>query len=189
MQKQLTFVCLLAIFLGTTQMVASQVMGFKRCPENIKTVEDFDVTKYLGTWYEHSKYPFVFELGAKCVTAEYSALNSNQISVVNKHISAFNSKKSIDGIAKIVEPGKLTISFKGIAALAGAANYWVLATDYENYAVVYSCKNIALTHATLVWILTRERVPSADIIKTAKDALVSQNISLNKLSETDQSNC
>ncbi|XP_054742179.1 apolipoprotein D-like [Anastrepha obliqua] len=189
MQKQLTFVCLLAIFLGTTQMVASQIIGLGRCPRNIKTVEDFDATKYLGTWYEYSKYPFIFEFGAKCVTAEYGAINSTEISVVNTQISSLNSKQSIDGIAKIVGPGKLAVSFNGLAALAGAADYWVLATDYENYAVVYSCKNIALTHATFVWILTRERVPSADIINAAKDALVSQNISLSELSETDQSDC
>lgn len=40
-----------------------------------------------------------------------------------------------------------------------------------------------------VWILTRERNPSEDVVKEAEDILVAQNISLEPLTVTDQSDC
>ncbi|XP_018785127.1 PREDICTED: apolipoprotein D-like, partial [Bactrocera latifrons] len=103
--------------------------------------------------------------------------------------SIFNVKSSISGVAKIVGPGKLSVRFNGVAALAGSADYWVLGTDYDNYAAVYSCKNLKIAHTETVWILTRERDPSEDIVRDAQDVLVSQGVSLDPMIVTDQSGC
>ncbi|XP_050319803.1 apolipoprotein D-like [Bactrocera neohumeralis] len=145
--------------------------------------------QYLGVWYEYSKYPFVFEAGGRCIQAEYGALTNDSVSVLNSQISIFNERSTISGVAKIVGPGKLSVRFNGIASIAGSANYWVLGTDYDNYAVVYSCKKQLFTHSENVWILTRERVPSDDIVKKASAVLVSQGVSLDPLTVTDQSGC
>ncbi|XP_004531465.1 apolipoprotein D [Ceratitis capitata] len=188
MQK-LHMICALFV-LVSANIVAGQVVSFGLCPRNIKTVQDFDVGSYLGTWYEISKYPFVFEAGGRCVQAEYGALTNKTISVVNSQLSGRdNTQSSIDGIAKIVGPGKLSVRFNGFASLAGDAPYWVLGTDYANYAVVYSCKNLVLARSENVWILARERNPDEDIVKAAQDVLVANKVSLAPLIVTDQTDC
>lgn len=37
----------------------------------------------MGTWYEYSKYPFVFEAGQKCQQAVYKNMGNFTVSVVN----------------------------------------------------------------------------------------------------------
>jgi apolipoprotein D and lipocalin family protein len=41
-------------------------------PKNAKAVENFDVNKYLGTWYEIARFDFRFEKNLNNVTAQYS---------------------------------------------------------------------------------------------------------------------
>ncbi|XP_067626144.1 apolipoprotein D-like [Eurosta solidaginis] len=72
----------LIILLTSSSLIAGQVVRTGNCP-TVTTLQDFDLTKYLGVWNEFGKYPFAFESGTHCVTAEYGALGNNQISVVN----------------------------------------------------------------------------------------------------------
>lgn len=37
----------------------------------------------MGTWYEYSKYPFVFEVGQKCQQAVYTNQGNFTVGVVN----------------------------------------------------------------------------------------------------------
>ena len=39
---------------------------------NTSTVENVDLNKYLGTWYEIARFPHSFEKGLVGVTANYS---------------------------------------------------------------------------------------------------------------------
>lgn len=62
--------------------VEAQVPGFGKCPK-VPVVENFDTYAYLGRWYEQEKYPFFFELGGKCITADYSLNPDGTIGVLN----------------------------------------------------------------------------------------------------------
>ncbi|XP_017478861.1 PREDICTED: apolipoprotein D-like [Rhagoletis zephyria] len=190
MQKQqLNLACLSVILLASTQMVASQVFNLGRCPRTITTVQDFDASKYLGLWNEYAKYPFIFEAGGRCIQAQYGALAGDQVSVLNTQTTKLNVRQSIEGIATVEGPGKLSVRFNGLAALSGDSPYWVLSTDYTTYAVVYSCTNLGIAHTKVVWILTRDRIPSPAVVKKAEDAIVAQNLPLSPLEITDQLDC
>ena len=46
--------------------------------------------------------------------------------------------------------------------LPGAGAYQVIDTDYDSYAVLWSCTNYGLAHTDLIWIWGRQRELSAD---------------------------
>ena len=41
-----------------------------------------------------------------------------------------------------------------------------LGTDYTSYVTVYSCKDLLLARSQSAWILTRERQPSDETVRT-----------------------
>lgn len=61
----------------------AQVPGIGECPK-VAVVNNFNLHKYLGLWYEVKKYPFVFTVGAKCVTAFYGLNPNGTASVFNR---------------------------------------------------------------------------------------------------------
>lgn len=102
--------------------------------------------QYLGTWWEYEKYPFIFEVGGKCIRAEYGKAADGDVTVRNEQLF-FNSKRSVKGTAKVVGDGKLTVTFD-LGLISPSSPYWVLSTDYQNYAVVYSCNSKSLFHTS-----------------------------------------
>nr|XP_014103575.1 apolipoprotein D [Bactrocera oleae]XP_036225797.1 apolipoprotein D [Bactrocera oleae] len=187
MQKTILTIVALALF-GIAQ---AQVQFSGACPCNVQVQPNFDVAAYLGTWYEYAKYPAFFEANGKCIKAEYTLRNNSQVGVVNSMINeATNQTTDIDGYAVVVENAKLLVTFAVSPAFNVSSNYWVLSTDYNNYSVVYSCQPTQDdSHSLIVWILTRERIPSAELIARAENVLTSNGISLNQLVITDQSGC
>ncbi|KAH8413146.1 hypothetical protein KR009_008284, partial [Drosophila setifemur] len=170
-------------------LAESQVPFPGRCPE-VKVMDTFDVEAYLGVWYENTKYPFVFEIGKKCIYAVYGIIDNSTVSVVNAAINQFTGQASnISGTAKVIAPGQLAVAFFP-GQQTTKANYQVLGTDYESYAVVYSCTGASpFAHFKIVWILTRERVPSAATIEAAKKVLDDNSLSQAFLIDTTQQGC
>ncbi|KAH8263146.1 hypothetical protein KR044_005257, partial [Drosophila immigrans] len=146
--------------------------------------------QYMGIWYEHSKYPFVFEIGKKCIYANYENIDNSTVSVVNAAINRFTGKPTnVTGTAKVLGPAQLAVTFSK-NQVANKANYLVLGTDYQSYAVVYSCTPLSqLAHLKIVWILTREREATAATIDAALQILDENKISQAVLIQTHQKNC
>merc|ERR1711860_63647 len=97
----------------------------------IHTVDELDVGKYLGRWYQMYTSPSVygtFEAGAECVTADYSVKPGvkNNITVFNSEtvLSPTSAFKVTHGFAiPSDKPGQLTVTLE-TAPLP--APYWVL---------------------------------------------------------------
>lgn len=68
--------------------------------------------------------------------------------------------------------------------------YWILSTDYENSALVYSCTDVLrLFHVDFAWILGRTRsLPVATITK-AKDVFNNNNIDVSRMIMSKQAGC
>ncbi|XP_017051554.1 apolipoprotein D [Drosophila ficusphila] len=170
-------------------LASGQVALPGKCP-NVTVLDTFDAEAYMGVWYEYSKYPFVFEIGKKCIYANYSIIDNNTVSVVNAAINRFTGKPSnVTGQAKVLGPGQLAVAFYPGQSLT-QANYIILGTDYESYAVVYSCTSLGpIANIKLVWILTRQREPSAETVDVAKKILDDNGISQTFLMDTIQKKC
>ncbi|XP_005180903.2 apolipoprotein D [Musca domestica] len=181
----------IAVLICLIQLGQAQVLNRGSCNKNIPTVQNFDATRYLGRWYEQEKYPFIFELGGKCIYAEYGQLKNGDLSVYNYNINELTGRPNdILGSAKLVDSGKLKVRFNNMPAFIGSADYWVLDTDYDNYAVVYSCTDVlGLFNAQVVWILTRERSPNPQYIEKARSVIKQNGLSLKPLQRTNQQGC
>ncbi|XP_056599955.1 apolipoprotein D-like [Triplophysa dalaica] len=173
----LTLLCVLA--------VNAQSIGSGKCPQP-PVQQSFDPTKYVGRWYEIMKIPSPFQLG-ECCQATYT-LSDGIVLVRNDELLADGTVSFIDGTAKIVdpsEPAKLEVSF---FENAPPGPYWVLATDYDNYTLVYGCTETSdLSFVEYSWILSRTRTLPKETITELLDILESNNINTAIFTETDQS--
>lgn len=116
-----------------------------------RTVPEFDLSRYLGLWYEIARFDHRFERNLVGVTAEYSLLPDGKIRVVNSgYVLDFNGRyKQAAGKAKqpdLSEPGQLKVSF--FLWFYSDYNIMVLDEDY-GYALVGSNSDRYL------WILSR----------------------------------
>ncbi|XP_073838467.1 apolipoprotein D-like [Musca autumnalis] len=174
-----------------SNVVVGQVVSPNCCPTNVEVLPSFDVSKYLGTWYEYAKYPVYFEGNGVCITAEYSLLDDGNVGVKNTQVNGTTgSSQDIVGTASVVSNAKLLVKFPVTSSFEVSSNYWVLDTDYTSYSVVYSCQNLPSGQSsTIVWILTRERLPSEKTVESALAVLKKNGISLDPLTVTNQVAC
>ncbi|XP_063992620.1 apolipoprotein D-like [Diachasmimorpha longicaudata] len=170
-------------------IVGAQVPSLGFCP-NVETIPTFEVEKYTGKWYEQFRYFAIFELGGKCVTANYSLNDDGTVKVVNAQVNSLTgSPSSIEGSARIVDandPGKLEVRFS-LSPVKGS--YWILDTDYESYSAVWSCQGFLIANTKFAWILTRDRNPSEAVIDKAKDAFRKYGINVDLFQKTNQVDC
>lgn len=177
------------LLLATTAM--AQVPAFGNCPK-VEYMTNFEGERYMGVWYEIERYFTIFEIGGKCVQANYTLNENGTINVHNKQISYITGvANSISGIARFEDKpteSKLLVTFSSVPFSADAP-YWVLETDYDNYSVVWSCTNYGFVSAKFVWILTRDPSPSLETMEKAYQVLDRNGISRAYFIRTDQKNC
>ncbi|KAK2493585.1 hypothetical protein MC885_020282 [Smutsia gigantea] len=174
---------LLSVLAGLFSAAQGQAFHLGRCPAP-PVQEDFDVNKYLGRWYEIEKIPVSFEKGS-CIQANYSLMENGNIKVINQEMRPDGTVNQIEGM-KFMNPKFLDSD----GEVMPSSPYWVLATDYENYALVYSCTTIVwLFHMDHVWILGRNPYLPPETVTYLKDILTSNNIDIEKMTITDQVNC
>uniref|UniRef100_A0A8D0HMJ5 Apolipoprotein D n=1 Tax=Sphenodon punctatus TaxID=8508 RepID=A0A8D0HMJ5_SPHPU len=176
---------LLSVLLGLLSLAEGQTFHMGQCPDP-PVQEDFDVTKYLGKWFEIEKLPSNFENG-KCIQANYSLKENGKIKVLKKEILSDNTVNHIEGEAfhtDYDEPAKLGVKFNWFMP---SAPYWVLSTDYENYSLVYSCTTfIWLFHVDYAWIMSRTPQLHPETVEYLKNILHSYKIETKKMIPTDQ---
>ncbi|XP_056290340.1 gamma-glutamyl hydrolase-like isoform X2 [Pseudoliparis swirei] len=150
--------------------------------------EDFDVKKYMGTWYEIEKLPAAFEAG-RCNQAAYSLRPDGTVRVLNAELLSNGKRNTIEGVARVKnssQPAILDVSFfKGVPD----DPYWVLSTDYQSYALVYSCTDYFLFHVDFAWILSRTRALTEDAVSRLHDTLSSAGVKVSRLTASNQTGC
>src|ERR1700712_858740 len=82
---------LIAIAAGAGVAAVAYKLLSKDIPEGVIAVQDFDMDRYLGKWYEIARLPNRLEKDIKDLTDEDSVNKSGSYKVVTK---AYNIKKS-----------------------------------------------------------------------------------------------
>jgi apolipoprotein D and lipocalin family protein len=120
-------------------------------PDSVTPVSDFELNRYLGTWYEIARLDHSFERGLSHVTAEYRLRRDGGISVVNRGFSRMNHQwKSAEGKAYFVRTsteGYLKVSFFG----PFYGSYIVFGLDRKNYQYAF----VSGPDTDYLWLLSR----------------------------------
>lgn len=138
--------------MGTLLLVAMAIFGLAfglggRTTEKYEPMNNFNIDRYMGRWYEIARTDNRFERGLDYVTAEYIPQDNGKVKVVNRGYDQRKGRlqESI-GKAKTTDvKGRLRVSF----FMFFYSDYDILALG-ENYdwALVGSGKNY-------LWILSR----------------------------------
>jgi len=116
----------------------------------LSTVKEVDINRYLGTWYEITRYEHYFERGCVDVSATYSLNADNAIDVLNKCELEDGTKKEANGVAYATDGSfsKLRVSF--FRPFYGDYHILLLDKNYR-YAV------IGEPSREYFWILSRTK--------------------------------
>ncbi len=121
-------------------------------PQGITAVENFDVERYTGKWYEIARLDHSFERGLTKVSAEYSLRDDGGINVINRGYDTENNAwQTAEGKAYFVEDAKtghLKVSFFG--PFYGA--YVIFELEHAAYQYAY----IAGPNRDYLWLLARQ---------------------------------
>lgn len=127
-------------------------------------VDNFDVERYLGTWYEIARLDHSFERGLEQVTATYSWNENGTIRVQNRGYDPKKEKwNEATGKAKFKgdeNVGALKVSFFG--PFYAGYNIVELDEDYQHALVVGP-------NTKYLWVLSRTPQLAPDIYKKLLD--------------------
>lgn len=126
--------------------------------------ENFVAATYMGLWYEAARDASMPWESNDCQQARYNINPADgTVGVLN---SQYDPKKDQVTFATA------NATFNGAHGKvkffpwAPAGDYRVLYTDYNNFAVVYSCDTYLLAKTEYIWILTRsEEAVEEDVMK------------------------
>jgi len=141
----------------------------------LTTVEQVDLNKYVGLWYEIAKISNSFQdQCAYGTTAEYELLKDGSIKVINKCYDENGEPDIADGVANVVDKktnSKLEVSFVsflGIRPFWG--DYWIIGLD-ENYQWAV----VGTPGRKYGWVLSRTPSLPDEIMQEIFSVLKEQN--------------
>jgi len=146
----------LALLLGTFLLAGCAVT-----PQGVTPVADFELDRYLGTWYEIARLDHRFERGLSQVSANYSKRPDGGLDVVNR---GFNSQTGLWEEAK----GRAYFIGEQDVARLKVTFFWpfyggynVIELDQKNYSYALICG----PSKKYLWILARDKKLDAGITK------------------------
>jgi len=138
--------------LRTTLLIIMLLLG--GClgyPTTVTPVQEFDIKRYLGTWYEIARLDHSFERGLDRVTAQYSLRDDGGVTVLNRgYLTREREWKEAHGRAYFVDAsdqGYLKVSFFG----PFYGSYVIFELDEKDYQYAF----VAGPDDSYLWFLSR----------------------------------
>lgn len=125
----------------------------------VTVVNEVDLNRYMGTWYEIARLPNSFERGLKCTTATYALQEDGRVTVINRGVKVddptkLDEAKGVAWVPDPAQPGKLKVRF----FWPFSGDYWIIDLDPEYQFVLVGSPN----HKYL-WVLARTRFISDEV--------------------------
>ena len=163
--------------------IVASVLPLMACTKDFdnSTVKEFDLERYLGTWYEIAKYDHSFERGMDNAMAQYILQDDGTVFVMNTAWKDGKFKVA-EGKAKYPDPdgkpGALKVSF----FLFFYSEYNVMMVDQD-----YTISLVGSKQDNYLWILSRTPVPDEALLQTVLEEAESRGYDTSKLIWVDQS--
>lgn len=153
------------------------IIGLSACSSGsanfakLETVQNVDLNKYAGDWYEIARIDHWFQKGCVNSMATYSVRDDGDIDVINqcKIGSADGKNKKASGRAWIVDKSsnsKLKVQFplSGLKLPFLAGDYWIIELDEE-----YQFVMVGEEKREYLWILSRTKILPEETLKVLVD--------------------
>ncbi|XP_068053755.1 retinol-binding protein 4 [Anomalospiza imberbis] len=116
---------------------------------SFKVKENFDKTRYSGTWYAMAKKDPEGLFLQDNVVAQFTVDENGQMTATAKgRVRLFNNwdvcADMIGSFTDTEDPAKFKMKYWGVASFLQKGNddHWVVDTDYDTYALHYSCRQL-----------------------------------------------
>ncbi|XP_055917213.1 apolipoprotein D [Eupeodes corollae] len=183
--------------------------GFGRCPK-YPSMPRFNMTRVLGQWFEVERSFYLPEIASGCTTLTFQPAISNReddpslnsvykLEVAIKTVNRLTGNPSVNlGYAtpesrkSSIMDFKFNTRFPDVIArlLPGSGKYQVLYTDYENFAILWSCSSLgSIGYSDQIWIFGRDRDFPAEIRVKIYDALKKLSLEPDRLVLSKNKNC
>ncbi|XP_064541479.1 apolipoprotein D [Drosophila montana] len=197
---------LLSSVLLLTLVEQANAYGFGRCPK-YPSMPKFNMSRVLGHWFEVERSFYLPEIASGCTTfefqpyskAELSKFNNFKLEVAIKTVNRITGNPNVNLGYATPENSKSSIMdfkfntrFPEVIArlLPGSGKYQVLYTDYDNYAILWSCGSIgSLGYADQIWILGRDTDFVVEIREKIYDVLKRLSLDPERLVISKNTNC
>ncbi|MGL5291886.1 MAG: lipocalin family protein [Vibrionaceae bacterium] len=124
-------------------------------PKGVQPVDNFQLNRYLGTWYEIARLDHSFERGLSDISANYQLDSDGNVTVLNKGYNTAQKKwQQAVGKAKFAgdaNTGHLKVSFFG----PFYGSYVVFGLDQSGDNLHYQYAFVAGPNHEYLWLLSR----------------------------------
>jgi apolipoprotein D and lipocalin family protein len=142
-----------------TSLILSGCLGM---PQSMTPVNEFEINRYLGKWYEVARLDHSFERGLSKVSAEYSLKDDGGVKVINRGFSKENNEwQEAEGKAYFVDAadqGYLKVSFFG----PFYGSYVVFDLDKEAYQYAF----VSGPNNDYLWLLSRTPTVAPGVLES-----------------------
>lgn len=143
-KSKMTILRLTLVLSAFLALGSAQIPSFGGCPE-YEAMASFNKSRFLGMWYEQERYFTVSEVASKCVSVNYEIRPDGKLWLNNAYTNRITSVQRIvsgvvNGAVKNSD-GILQVKYTSFPVNYDT-NLKILDTDYDSFAVIYSCTRI-----------------------------------------------
>jgi apolipoprotein D and lipocalin family protein len=170
--------------LGLIMLATPLALACQTANAPLDVVNEVDLDRYLGRWYEIASFPQRFQQGCVATTANYALRDDGRIRVENEcRDGSFDGElRRVEGVAWVTDPNETRAKLKVQFFWPFRGDYWIIELDPEyRYAVV------GHPSRDYLWILAR--TPSLDppVYETLRARIEAHGYDLERLNLTPQS--
>jgi len=174
------FLTIFLVIVITLNLVDSSGFG-RNCPK-YPSMPKFNTTAFLGKWYEVERTFYLPEIASSCTTLTFNHDDEGmddieqtlEVSVKSiNHWTGTPSESSGRATRESDRSSIMDFQFESRLPnaisryLPGAGRYQVLFTDYDNFAILWSCSSFgSLGYTDQIWLMGRNRTDFVLDIRT-----------------------
>lgn len=182
----------LAFLLGCFVLVKTHTYHVGPCPI-VEPMQGFQINKFLGIWYVIQKT----STASKCITYNYTRGEEPGEYILKQDsdhpvLSLTSLKNEYHYTGELTIPNPSTPALMKVRfplSVAGSASHVVFATDYNNYAGVFTCQKLTFAHRQSATILSRNRELDKTFIDNLRQKLSDFGVNPFDLSIISQTKC